>query len=340
MHKALASWLTIFFIVGIVALSTEAEHDVKAEKWRRVSTAKEAKAVMLSGDVALVDPKHVNMDTIRDEFGISITFIPGAGSDPLAALAIMPDGEQYIPIYLYGKSQGKPAVDKMYEAVIQTAIHKYKTKRAFAQGYDPESAKDNRYSLQATAIPITTSPEGAPFWSSEYRVYKGREDNRRLDFYYLRADHDYDGSGLARSVDDLFGFKAQWWKGWSNMHLLDPQPHSRSDSHEIAIRLPGGIQWQTDFVSSVDIETDIEIDSDHVIWEVSDYSYFYWANQMISDFDIKDFAFTHTVYLESGEENKGFRINAWYEGWTDMAVDFRNPANAWKIRYDVIYADR
>jgi len=301
-------------------------------------TKKEVKEIVKDKDVAMIDPKQADIDEILDELGIGLKFESEDETEQLEALAIMADDEQYVPIYLYGKKNGKESSEKSHEESIKKAIDKYKKKKEKEkknEGRVSSSAVGSNYSMQGTALKLTSSLDGTPFWYTEYRAYEGSGNNSSLDYYYLRADHDYDGDDLSFWIDDLYGFRAKWWKDWSDMDLLDPEPESDSNYDSVTISLPGGISWDVTFdPDNLDIYTDIEVDEDSVIWEVER---FVLENLPISD-DNYDFDFTHGVYIESDEDNDGFRMNVRYDGWTDIGV-FDEDDSEWYIRYDVIFED-
>ncbi|MFF2532098.1 hypothetical protein ACFVS2_24645 [Brevibacillus sp. NPDC058079] len=119
------------------------------------------------------------------------------------------------------------------------------------------------------------------------------------------------------------------------MDLLDPEPKSDSNQDKITIGIPGGVSWDIYLEPNLDINLDFELDTDHAVWEVENYSLS--SNLPISN-DNKDFDFTKGVYIESDDDNDGFRMNVFYEGWTDFNVDF-NDTSEWNIRYDIIFED-
>ncbi len=185
--------------------------------------------------------------------------------------------------------------------------------------------------MQGTALEInyTLSNTNGEFWFREYRAYEGSGDNTNLDFYYLRADHDYDGDPMPYYDETMYAFKSQWWKYWSDMNLLDPSPRDASNISQISIGLPGGIQWSTSLDGDPDIDMDFEPDDDFVVWSVED--------DGVSISENNDFDFTQGVYIESDEDNDGFKMNVVHEGFHD-GWDTNDTAD-WIIDEDITFDD-
>ncbi|MFC8684905.1 hypothetical protein [Brevibacillus porteri] len=342
MRKRSSVLLSALLITSAFSFTLKAEANSEVEELILASTKKEIKEILKDGNIAIIDLNELNIEDILDELKIGLKIVP-EDSNQLEAVAIMSDDDINVPIYLYGENNNaklnKDTPAKSIEAKIKNAVKKYKQKSDKKEKKDADDnltlAAGSNYIRQGSALKITSSLEGTPFWYTEYRVYESSESDRYLDYYYLRADHDFDGQDLPNSINDLTGFKAQWWADQSGMDLLDPEPKSDSNQDKITIGIPGGVSWDIYLEPNLDINLDFELDTDHAVWEVENYSLS--SNLPISN-DNKDFDFTKGGYIESDDDNDGFRMNVFYEGWTDFNVDF-NDTSEWNIRYDIIFED-
>lgn len=335
MKKIAYSLLSALLISSIFTMPSEAESE--KDKPIKVSSIKKVKEVANEGNIAIVNPKELKVEDVEKDLGIKLKVSPKNKNAEISTLGVIKVEDEYVPVYVVLDNKAEVS-EKVVEKSITEKVKKHRDKVAKekknnknAKGISIASVGTN-YTLQGTAMEInyTLSNIEGDFWTTEYRAYEGSGENNSLDFYFLRADHDYDGDPMPYYDETMYAFKSQWWKYYSDMDLIDPEPNDATNTSQISIGLPGGISWTTSLDGdNPDIDLSFEIDDDFAVWAVED--------DGVSISENNDFDFTQGVYIESDEDNKGFKMNVMHEGFHDGWDT--NDTSDWYIDEDITFYD-